>query len=402
MTTPDTMTSGRVPFNDVGRTAPMDALRAAVDDAVITGGFVRGPAIDSFERQFAAYNGTAHCVGTSSGTSALQCALAAVGCGPGDEVVTVSATFAATAAAIVHTGASPVFVDIDPATRTARPDQVRAVISARTRAILPVHLYGHPADLRELSAIGAERGIPVVVDASHAHGARWDERPAAAHADVSCFSFYPSKNLGAFGDAGALVTDDADLARRARALCDHGRADGEVVLAGHNWRMDTLQAAVLGAKLPYLDDWVGLRKQAADGYRRRLEGTGVGLPAASPGVGHAYHLYAIRHPERDALRAELAQHGIDTRVHYPRAVHHLRPFSACRTAPDGLPETVALARQCLSLPLFPGITDAELDAVAQAVRAALRAVDGRAAAHRDPADRAVPAQHTQPTATARN
>ncbi|MFF2807128.1 DegT/DnrJ/EryC1/StrS family aminotransferase [Streptomyces sp. NPDC058000] len=402
MTTPDTPASGRVPFNDLGRSALMDTLRAAVDEVVTAGDFVHGRAIGSFERQFAAYNGTAHCVGTSSGTSALQCALAAVGCGPEDEVVTVSATFVATAAAIVHTGASPVFVDIDPATRTVRPDQVRAAISARTRAIVPVHLYGHPADPQELSAIGAEHGIPVVVDASHAHGATWYDGPAAVHADVSCFSFYPSKNLGAFGDAGALVTDDADIARRARALRDHGREDGEVVAAGHNWRMDTVQAAVLGAKLPHLDEWIELRRRAADGYRRLLEGTGLTLPAVAAGAGHAYHLYVVRHPERDVLQAELARHGIDTRIHYPRAVHDLRPFRAFRTAPEGLPETEALARQCLSLPLFPGLTDEDLDAVARAVRAALRTVGKRAAASAGPADGAVPAHPYRPTATARN
>ncbi|MFF5438586.1 DegT/DnrJ/EryC1/StrS family aminotransferase [Streptomyces achromogenes] len=394
MTTPDTPAGGRIPFNDLARTAPMDTLRAAVDDAITAGDFVHGRAIDSFERRFAEYNGVAHCVGTSSGTSALQCALAAAGCGPGDEVVTVSATFVATAAAITHTGASPVFVDVDPATGTARPDQVRAAVTARTRAILPVHLYGHPADPRELAAIGAEHGIPVIADASHAHGATWDGRPVAAYADVTCFSFYPSKNLGAFGDAGALVTDDPQLARRARSLRDHGREDGEVVTVGHNWRMDTLQAAVLAAKLPHLDHWTRLRRRAADRYRGSLRDTGLTLLTTSPAAGHAHHLYVVRHPQRDALRAELAGHGVDTRVHYPRAVHQLRPFSAFRTPPGGLPETEALARQCLSLPLFPGITDEELDTVARAVRAALRTVE------RHPAT--APAGHPRPPATARN
>ncbi|MFE6690201.1 DegT/DnrJ/EryC1/StrS family aminotransferase [Streptomyces sp. NPDC057743] len=402
MTPPDPPLSPRVPFNDLGRSALTDTLRAAVEEVIAAGDFIHGRAVNAFERQFAAHNGAAHCVGTSSGTSALQCALAAVGCGPGDEVVTVSATFVATAAAIVHTGAAPVFADIDPATRTIRPDQVRAAISARTRAIVPVHLYGHPADPGELAAIGAEYGIPVVADASHAHGATWEGRPAAQYADVSCFSFYPSKNLGAIGDAGALVTDDPDIARRARALRDHGRQDGEVVTVGHNWRMDTLQAAALGAKLPHLDEWIASRQRAADGYRRLLADTGLALPAGSAEAGHAYHLYVVRHPERDALRAELARHGVDARVHYPRAVHDLAPFRAFRTAPEGLPETEALARQCLSLPLFPGLTGEDIHTVAQAVRAALRTVGGRATASTDPADGTVPAHPHRPTATARN
>ncbi|MEV0261233.1 DegT/DnrJ/EryC1/StrS family aminotransferase [Streptomyces sp. NPDC050617] len=401
MTPPDTPPSGRVPFNDLRRTAPMDTLRAAVDEAVTEGDFIHGRAVGDFERRFAARNAAAHCVATSSGTSALQCALAAVGCGPGDEAVTVSATFVATAAAIAHTGAAPVFADIDPATRTARPDQVRAAITARTRAIVPVHLYGHPADPRELAAIGAEHGIPVVADASHAHGATWEGRPAAAYADVSCFSFYPSKNLGAFGDAGALVTDHADIARRARALRDHGREDGETVAIGHNWRMDTLQAAVLGAKLPYLDQWTEARRRAAARYRQLLEDTGLALPAVAAEAGHAYHLYVVRHPRRDALLAELARRGIDARVHYPHPVHRLRPFHGFRTAPKGLPETETLARQCLSLPLFPGITDEETDTVARAVRAALRTVGERAAG---PADGAAPdrSHHHRPPETARN
>ncbi|MEV0280823.1 DegT/DnrJ/EryC1/StrS family aminotransferase [Streptomyces sp. NPDC050610] len=405
MTTPDTAAGGRVPFNDLGRTALADTLRAAVDEVVAAGDFIHGHAVDVFERRFAARNGAAHCVGTSSGTSALQCALEAVGCGPGDEVVTVSATFVATAAAIAHTGAAPVFTDIDPVTRTARPDQVRAAVTPRTRAIVPVHLYGHPADPRELAAIAAEHGIPVVADASHAHGASWEGRPAAAYADVSCFSFYPSKNLGAFGDAGALVTDDPDTARRARALRDHGRQDGEVVAVGHNWRMDTLQAAVLDAKLPHLDEWTAARRRAADRYRRLLEGTGLGLPAVSPEAGHAYHLYVVRHPQRAAIQSELTRAGIDARVHYPRPVHELRPFRAFRTAAEGLPETEALSRQCLSLPLFPGITDEEVDTVAHAVRAALRTV-GEPAGPADPAsdgpaDGTAP-DHHRPTETARN
>ncbi|MGW8329155.1 DegT/DnrJ/EryC1/StrS family aminotransferase [Streptomyces sp. NPDC055897] len=400
MTTNRAPAGGRIPFNDLARTALTDILRAAIDEVVTDGDFVHGRAIDTFEQRFAQYNGVAHCVGTSSGTSALQCALAAVGCGPGDEVVTVAATFVATAAAIVHTGARPVFVDIDPVTLTARPDHIRAAISPRTRAIVPVHLYGRPAGPRELAAIGAEYGIPVIADASHAHGATWEGRAAAAYADISCFSFYPSKNLGAAGDAGALVTDDAGVARRARALRDHGREADEVVTVGHNWRMAAIQAAVLNAKLPYLDDWVRARRRAADGYRRLLDGSGPVLPA--PESGHAYHLYVVRHPERDALRAELARRGVDTRVHYAPAVHALKPFGEFRTVPEGLPETEALAAQCLSLPLFPGITEAELATVARAVRAAVAAIGDRRSARTTAADGPTTARHPHPTDTPRN
>ncbi|WP_399096250.1 DegT/DnrJ/EryC1/StrS family aminotransferase [Streptomyces sp. BBFR2] len=389
MTTTRTPAGGRVPFNDLARSTPAGAIRAALDGVIAEGAFIHGSALSAFERRFAAYSGAAHCVGTSSGASALQCALTAVGCGPGDEVVTVSSTFVATAAAIVHTGARPVFVDIDPVTLTARPDQVRAALTPRTRAIVPVHLYGRPAAPRELAAIGAEHGIPVVADAAHAHGATHGGRPVAAYATVSCFSFYPSKNLGAFGDAGALVTDDAALARRARALCDHGREGDEVVAVGHNWRLDTLQAAVLDAKLGHADVWAAQRRRAADTYRRLLDGTGLTLPA--PDAGHAHHLYVVRHPERDALRAELARHGVDARIHYPRAVHTMEPFRGFPAAPDGLPVSEELAGQCLSLPLFPGITDEELSAVARAVHTALRTLGGHAAA-----------PHPRPTATSRD
>lgn len=361
-----------VPFADLSRVAPTDAIHAAISEVIEDGRFVGGPAVALFEQEYARYCEAAHCVGVSSGTSALQAALQACGVGQGDEVITVSATFVATAAAIVTTGATPVFVDIDPVLRTCRPDLVRAAITPRTKAIVPVDYYGQPADIAPLRDIADEHGLVLVADSAQAHGATYRGRRVGSLADVTCFSFYPSKNLGALGDAGAVTTDDPVIAERIRELRNHGRSRDrdEHARIGQNWRLDTIQAAALRVKLSYLDSWNALRRRAAERYAELLAGSGLELPAVGLLAEHVYHLYVVRHPERDAIRLALAGHGIDARVHYPRPVHLMPIFQ--RYWSRSLPNTEALAAECLSLPMFPGITDAELHRVAAAVHQVMR------------------------------
>jgi dTDP-4-amino-4,6-dideoxygalactose transaminase len=361
-----------VPFADLSRLAPTDRIRAAVDEVLEDGRFVGGPAVALFEQEFAQYCGTSHCVGVSSGTAALQAALQAYGVGRDDEVITVAATFVATAAAIVTIGAVPVFVDIDPVHRTCRPDLVRAAVTPRTKAIVPVDYYGHPADMTALREIADEYGLILVADGAQAHGATYRGRRVGSLADVTCFSFYPSKNLGALGDAGAVTTDDPVIAERIRQLRNHGRGQDrdDHARIGQNWRLDTIQAAALLVKLSCLDEWNALRREAARQYGQLLSDTEFELPAVDPRVEHAYHLYVVRHQRRDAVRLGLAERGVDTRVHYPCPVHLMPIFRRYRTRP--LPDTEALAAECLSLPLFPGITEAELHRVATAVHQVLR------------------------------
>jgi dTDP-4-amino-4,6-dideoxygalactose transaminase len=380
-----------VPFADLARLAPADEIVMAIQDLLADGRFVGGPVVTEFEREFASYCEVAHCVGTSSGTSALQAALLAVGAGPGDEVITVSATFVATAAAIVHTGATPVFVDIDPIRRTCDPDSVRAAITTRTRAIVPVDLYGHPTDLLPITRLAAEHGLAVVVDAAQAHGARYRGARVGSLADATCFSFYPSKNLGALGDAGAVTTNNPLLADQVRELRDHGRGARRDThnRIGHNWRLDALQAAVLRVKLRHLDNWNALRRDAAERYQRELAGTELCVPATTADAEHVFHLYVVRHPNRDALRTALARYGVDARVHYPAPVHREPAFQRYRPRDRALPMAEALAAQCLSLPLFPGITEAEVDRVASVIRAVLplAAARGSTRGRREPVTR---------------
>jgi dTDP-4-amino-4,6-dideoxygalactose transaminase len=260
-----------------------------------------------------------------------------------------------------------VFVDIDPVRRTLRPELIRTAITPRTKAIVPVDYYGQPADHAPIRELADEHGLVVVADAAQAHGAGYRGRRVGSLAHATCFSFYPAKNLGAAGDAGAVTTDDPGIARRIRELRNHGRgADrDEHVRVGHNWRLDTIQAAVLRVKLPRLDQWNALRRKAADRYARLLAGTELEPPAVASDVDHVFHLYVVRHPRRDEVRAALARRGIDSRVHYPSPVHRIPSLAGYRSG--ALPETESLAAECLSLPLFPGITEAEQDRVAVAV-----------------------------------
>ena len=345
-----------VPFVDLR--AQYASIRPEVDAAVArvleSGRFTLGPEVSAFEREFAAFCGAGHGIAVSSGTSALHLALLAAGAGPGDEVITVPFTFIATVAAIRYTGATPVFVDIDPRTRTIDVARVEEAMTARTRAVIPVHLFGHPADIDPLLALARRRGVTVIEDAAQAHGAEYRGRRVGGLGDLGCFSFYPTKNLGAYGEGGMVVTSDEQHARAVRALRSWGGDDRRSPpAAGFNYRMEALQGAVLRVKLGHLPAWTEARRRIAAAYDRALAPTGVAVPAAGPDVRPVYHCYAVETPRRDALRRALEAEGIGTGLHYPAPVH----LQACCADLGGRagdhPHAEAAAARILSLPIYP-------------------------------------------------
>lgn len=357
-----------VPFFTLER--QIAALRPKLDAAVARvldrGSFVLAAAVEEFETSFARACGAGYAVGVASGTDALELALRAVGVGPGDEVVTAANTCIPTIAAIETTGASPVLADVEEDTATLDPAAVEAVLSRRTRAIVPVHLYGQCADLDPILELAREHGIKVVEDAAQAHGASYRGRPPGSFGDAAAFSFYPTKNLGAFGDGGAIVTNDPDVAERVRLLRAYGeRSRYDSVAHGRNSRLDELQAALLSVKLPHLDTWNTRRRRLAALYHKRLAGTSVRLPVEADRGTHAWHLYVIRSDRRDELRSALAEEGIGTLVHYPRAVHQHPAYRRLDTG--DLARSESLASEVLSLPLFPELTDEEAVLVAETV-----------------------------------
>lgn len=358
-----------IPLVDLKRQhAPLRAEIEAAFTEVMNGmQLFLGPNVRAFEEEFKQYVGTRDCIGVSDGTTALQLALLACDIGPGDEVITVSNTFFATVEAISLVGATPVFVDVDPTTYLINVRTVERAITPRTRAILPVHLYGRMANMAPLVALARRYDLRVIEDACQAHGARRDGRMAGTVGDVGCFSFYFSKNLGAYGEAGGVVTNDPDIARRIRLLRDHGserRYHHDAL--GMNARLDELQAAVLRIKLPYLDDWNEARRRHASCYSSRLNGLPITLPLI-PGADHVFHLYVIRTAERDALRQHLEQLGIHVGIHYPIPCH-LQPACAPFNPGTGsLPVTESLARDILSLPMFPELREDEIDFIAEAI-----------------------------------
>jgi dTDP-4-amino-4,6-dideoxygalactose transaminase len=350
------------------------AIQADVDTAirrvVTSAQFIMGPDVAAFEREFAAYCDTLQAVGVASGTAALELVLRALGVGPGDEVVTVAHTFIATAEAITVTGATPVLVDIDPATYTMDPAAFAAAITPRTRAVIPVHLYGQPADMPAICALAARAGVAVIEDAAQAHGAAWAGKSVGGFGDAACFSFYPGKNLGAYGDAGAVTTHRAELAEIVRKLRNHGRQSKylhEVVGYGH--RLDTLQAAILRAKLPYLTAWTEARRRLARRYTEKLADTGLVLPAVAPDANPVWHLYVVCTPAREELLAELNEAGIGAGVHYPVPLHLQPAYRHLGVEEGALPVTERVAQTCLSLPLYPEMNDAQQDRVIEVVAA---------------------------------
>jgi dTDP-4-amino-4,6-dideoxygalactose transaminase len=346
-----------------------DEVRRALQEVADSTTYILGPRVAEFEQAFAAHAGARHCVGVNSGTSALHLALIVAGVGPGDEVITVPMTFIATCWAISYVGATPVFVDVDPVTYTMDVGQVERRITPRTRAILPVHLYGQPADLGPLLEIGERAGIPVIEDAAQAHGARYQGRGAGTVGLCGCFSFYPGKNLGAYGEAGAVVTDDDRGAARLRALRDHAQSEryfhDEI---GFNYRMDAFQGAVLGLKLKSLEGWTEARRRLAARYRERLAGLSLRLPTEAPERRHVWHLYVALHPERDRIRRALEARGIRSGLHYPVPVHLQKAYESLGHRPGDFPVSERVARECLTLPLFPEMTTAQQDRVVEALR----------------------------------
>ena len=367
-----------LPLFDVARQYPpiADAAREAFDRLAAAGDFVLGAELEAFEQEFADYCGTRECVGVASGTDALRLALLALGAGPGAEVVTAAHTFVATVEAIAATGARPVLVDVDPATRCIDPAQVEQALGPATRAVVPVHIYGRPAPMQELGRICTGRGIPLLEDAAQAHGAECDGRRTGSLGTAAAFSFYPTKNLGAMGDAGAVVCDDAQLAATVRSLRHHGCAPDDAnshVRVGYTARLDNLQAALLRIKLPWLERWNDERRQAAERYREALADLPVELPAPdAPGMRQAYHLFVVELDERDRVLAALRAAGVGAGVHYPTPVH-LQPAWSHLGRPGGFPAAERIARRCLSLPIFPGIASDEVDRVAEPLRDAVGA-----------------------------
>lgn len=363
-----------IPFLDLARqhAALREELLAAVGRILDSARFVLGPEGEALEREVAALVGVRHAVGVASGTDALRLALTALGVGPGAEVLTPAFSFVASASTIVMTGATPVFVDIDPATYTLDPEAAARAVTPRTRALVAVHLYGHPAPMARLTALARAHGLAVVEDAAQALGAAVDGRPVGAWGDAACLSFYPTKNLGACGDGGMVLTDRDDVAARVRRLRHHGDAGRyEHVELGYCSRLDELQAALLRVKLRHLAAWTAARRRVAARYDALLEGTPLVRPIERPGARHVYHLYTVRHPQRDALARALAALGVGTAVHYPRPVPAQAAFGA--RDPAAWPEAARAAREVLSLPCFAELEEGEVAAVAAAVRRACAA-----------------------------
>jgi dTDP-4-amino-4,6-dideoxygalactose transaminase len=365
-------TSTSVPFLDL---AAMHAeVEMAVDEAwrqvTREGSYVGGPHVERFNQEWADYCEVGHSVGVANGTDALELILRALGIGRGDEVVVPANTFIATAEAVVAAGATPYFVDVDPQTLLITPETIRAALGPRTAAVIVVHLYGQMPDMAGITALARAHGLPVVEDAAQAHGATWEGRRAGSWGTAAAFSFYPGKNLGAFGDGGAVVTDDGSLAERVRSLADHGRSAASKhhhPRLGRNSRLDGLQAAVLSAKLPLLDRWNDGRRRAAQRYRTRLEACGVALVGRDSRSSSVYHLMVAMVPDRDELSAHLSAHDVGVGVHYPVPCHVHEPFG--RYPRTELLVTERVADEILSLPMYPHLTTEDVDRVCSLIEA---------------------------------
>ena len=347
-----------------------DEIHAAIDDVLENSSFILGKHVAGFEEDFARYCSTGSAIGVNSGTSALHLALLAAGAGPGDEVITVPFTFVASVAAIWYTGARPVFVDVDPASFTMDPARLEAAITPRTKAILPVHLYGQTADMDPILEIARRHGIAVIEDACQAHGAEYKGRRAGSLGDIGCFSFYPGKNLGAYGEGGAVVTNNPAHDRTIRMLRDWGAEKKyEHVLKGFNYRLEGIQGAILRVKLRYLEAWTEARRAHAASYDNLLEPAGFRIPRQMAYARHVYHVYAIRTTERAALMAHLQAAGVQTGIHYPIPVHLLPAYSDLGYVKGDFPCSEQAASEVLSLPMFPELTSAQIEAVAETMRA---------------------------------
>lgn len=360
-----------VPFLDLR--ASYRELQAEVDAAVsrvlASGHYILGPEVESFEAEYAAYCNAAHCIGLANGLDALHLALRAMDVGPGDEVIVPSNTYIATWLAVSQCGALPVPVEPVEATYNLDPTRIEAAISGRTKVILPVHLYGQPVDLEPILAIARKHGLRVLEDAAQAHGARYRGRRIGAHGDAVAWSFYPGKNLGALGDGGAVTTNDPRIADRLRVLRNYGsRVKYVNEVQGWNSRLDPIQAAVLRVKLKHLDDWNARRSAIARQYLEGLVGSGLALPHVPEWADPVWHLFVVRHAQRDALQAGLAGAGVGSLIHYPIPPHRQAAYAEAGFAPDALPLASRLAREVLSLPIGPQQTGTQTRAVLAATR----------------------------------
>jgi len=361
----------RVPFVDLK--AQYESIRDEIDaeiHAVIDStAFVGGPFVERFEEEFADYCGAAHCIGVGNGTDAVFIALRCLGIGPGDEVIVPANSFVATSEAVTLAGAQVVFCDVDPRTCTIDCDALESLVTERTKAVIPVHLYGLPADLPRIAAIAAQHNLKVVGDAAQAHGATVDGKPIAALGTATCFSFYPGKNLGAYGDGGAIVTDDPELAQRIRMFRNHGRKskyDHEIEAV--NSRLDAMQAAVLSVKLKHLETWTEQRRAHAARYDELLAGvSGITTPCVPDGYRHVYHLYVIQTDRRDELREHLTSRGIASGVHYPITLPNLTAYARLGHDPRDFPVASRLQDRILSLPMFAELTGEQIAVVCGAI-----------------------------------
>jgi dTDP-4-amino-4,6-dideoxygalactose transaminase len=348
-----------------------DEIDTAIRRVLDSTQFVLGEEVAAFEQEFADYSGARHGIAVNSGTSALHLALLSLGVGRGDEVITVPFTFIATVSAIDYTGARPVFVDVDPVSYTLDVNQLEGAITPRTKAIIPVHLYGQSADMDPIREIAQRHGIAVIEDACQAHGARYKSQPVGSLGDLACFSFYPGKNLGAYGEGGLVVTNNAEYAKTVRMLRDWGQKERyHHVLKGFNYRMEGFQGAILRVKLRHLEKWTELRRRHAAQYDSLLAGTDLVTPQELPDRRHVYHLYVIRSDRRDALQATLKSDGIHTGLHYPIPVHEQQAFAELGHAPEDFPVSHQVACEVLSLPMFPELNEAHVAHVADRLTAA--------------------------------
>jgi len=345
-----------------------DEINVAIQGVLESCQFTLGNEVAAFEQEFAAYCHVKQAIGVNTGTSALHLALLAANVGPGDEVITVSFTFVATVAAIYYTGATPVFVDIDPRSFTMDVNAVDAAITKRTKAIIPVHLYGQPADMDPILEIAKKRGLVVIEDACQAHGAEYKGRRAGSLGDMGCFSFYPGKNLGAYGEGGMVVTDNVEYSRTIRMLRDWGAEKKyQHVLKGYNYRLEGIQGAVLRVKLRHLEAWTEARRSVGARYDGLLADSGIATPEAMPYARHVYHIYAVRTPHRQAWQEALQAQDIHTGIHYPIPVHLLPAYADLGYKPGQFPHSERAANEVLSLPVYAELTFRQCEDVAQAV-----------------------------------
>jgi dTDP-4-amino-4,6-dideoxygalactose transaminase len=364
----------RIPLVDLKAqyAANKSEIDAAIARVISNTSFILGHEVSDFEHAFAAAVGAKGAVGVASGTAALHLALLALGVRPGDEVITSSHTFIATIQAITQTGATPVFVDIDARTYNLDPNKVEAAITPRTKALMPVHLYGQPAEMKTLRETASRHRLWLIEDAAQAHLAEYEGKRCGSIGDIAGFSFYPGKNLGAYGDAGAVTSNDETLLAKIRQLRDHGsKTKYEHEVFGFGERIDAIQAAILGAKLPRLDQWTEARRAHARTYNELLADAEVTTPYEAPNVRHVYHLYVIRVPQRDAMLSHLKSKGIDAGIHYPLPVHRQPAYLKLGLGEISLPITEQVAAEVLSLPMYPELTREQIEYVAHSVREAL-------------------------------